>query len=69
MTCPHGGREMNIIKVEDQALVFVVRKDGMPGLYMQPGIVNGHACALFAMMIQRLILEGNVETGGKVDVK
>ena len=45
---------MSLVVLEDQALVFVVRKDGEPGLYLQPGVSKVHAVALFQMMIERL---------------
>ncbi len=44
----------NVVVLEDQALVFVVRKDGEPGLFMAEGVEKPHAIALFEMMAGQL---------------
>ena len=45
---------MSTIRIQDHALVFVVRKDGEPGLFLQKGVSKAHAIALMEMAAARL---------------
>ena len=43
-----------VIYPDEQALVFVVRKDGEPGLYLAPGVTKGDAITLLEAVTARL---------------
>ena len=46
---------MSAVVLEDQVLVFVVRKDGEPAIYLAPGqCTNEQAAELLEMMAKHL---------------
>ena len=49
---------MSHVVLEDQTLVFVVRKDGEPGLYLAPGVTNEQAIKLLELLTERLKQDG-----------
>lgn len=53
---------MSVVVLEDQVLVFVVRKDGEPGVYLAPGLcTKGQAARLFDMMAGQMRQEAEQE--------
>jgi hypothetical protein len=53
---------VSVVVLEDQVLVFVVRKDGEPGCYLAPGLCSKEQAArLFDMMAGRMRQEAEEE--------